>query len=289
MARDNQEPAFDFASIFHPSDFSEGNRGAFLHALRIALAAKAELRMLHANTEGKGVHRGEFPAIRPIFVQWGVISDGSNREELVDTGLKIKKVEKNVPDPVDSILRYMAEHEPDLAVLSTHQRTGISRWMNQAIAEPVARESRVMTLFVPRRIVGFVSPDTGAIRLKNILIPVDRIPWPQRALDAAAALAGILGCQDVRFTLLHVGDASEMPQINAPQANSWTTERTTAKGDVVDAILEASEECDADLVVMATSGRRGFLDALRGTTTERVLRGVKCPVLAVPLRSVQDS
>jgi nucleotide-binding universal stress UspA family protein len=35
---------------------------------------------------------------------------------------------------------------------------------------------------------------------------------------------------------------------------------------------------------MATDGRDGFLDALRGSFTERVLRGVDCPVLAVPSR-----
>lgn len=32
---------------------------------------------------------------------------------------------------------------------------------------------------------------------------------------------------------------------------------------------------------MATKGHEGFLDALRGTTTERVLRQAECPVLAV--------
>jgi nucleotide-binding universal stress UspA family protein len=33
---------------------------------------------------------------------------------------------------------------------------------------------------------------------------------------------------------------------------------------------------------MATEGRHGFLDAVRGSTTERVLREAGCPVLAVP-------
>jgi nucleotide-binding universal stress UspA family protein len=33
---------------------------------------------------------------------------------------------------------------------------------------------------------------------------------------------------------------------------------------------------------MSTQGHRDFLDALRGSTTERVLRGVRCAVLAVP-------
>lgn len=286
MPRNSTGETFQFESIFHPSDFSEGNRGAFHHALRIALAARAELRMLHANTEGKGIHRGEFPPVRPILVQWGVLSSGSTRDDLMDTGMRIKKVEKNVADPVDSILRYIAEHEPDLAVLSTHQRTGMSRWMNQAVAEPVARESRIMTLFVPRRVVGFVSPDTGAIQLKTVLIPVDQEPWPQRAYDMAAALVRTLGCASVRFILLHIGDATSMPAIQTQARDGWTIDRVSRGGDVVDQILAASEEHDADLVAMATFGRRGFLDAIRGTTTERVLRGVKCPVLAVP--EVQD-
>jgi nucleotide-binding universal stress UspA family protein len=34
--------------------------------------------------------------------------------------------------------------------------------------------------------------------------------------------------------------------------------------------------------VLATQGHMDFLDALRGSTTERVLRGAHCPVLAVP-------
>ena len=34
-----------------------------------------------------------------------------------------------------------------------------------------------------------------------------------------------------------------------------------------------------DLVVMASRGHDGFLDALRGSTTERVLRQVTCPLL----------
>jgi nucleotide-binding universal stress UspA family protein len=43
-----------------------------------------------------------------------------------------------------------------------------------------------------------------------------------------------------------------------------------------------SEDEDADLIAMATQGRDGFMDALRGSTTEQVLRATRCPVLAVP-------
>ena len=51
---------------------------------------------------------------------------------------------------------------------------------------------------------------------------------------------------------------------------------------IVEGILRAAEVGPADLLVLTTQGRRGFLDALRGSTTERVVRGARCPVLAVP-------
>jgi nucleotide-binding universal stress UspA family protein len=35
---------------------------------------------------------------------------------------------------------------------------------------------------------------------------------------------------------------------------------------------------------MATQGRLNFLDALRGSTTEQVLRAAHCAVLAVPAK-----
>jgi nucleotide-binding universal stress UspA family protein len=38
----------------------------------------------------------------------------------------------------------------------------------------------------------------------------------------------------------------------------------------------------ADLIVMATAGEQGLLEMLRGSTTDKVLRGARCPLLAVP-------
>jgi len=40
---------------------------------------------------------------------------------------------------------------------------------------------------------------------------------------------------------------------------------------------------------MATDGRNGFLDALRGSHSERVLRSAPAPLLAVPAGSMVES
>ena len=52
--------------------------------------------------------------------------------------------------------------------------------------------------------------------------------------------------------------------------------------DVVEMILKTAIEIDADLIAMPTAGHHGILDAMRGSTTERVLRHAPCPVLATP-------
>jgi nucleotide-binding universal stress UspA family protein len=53
---------------------------------------------------------------------------------------------------------------------------------------------------------------------------------------------------------------------------------------VVETILGVADEIGADLIVMGTKGNQGFLDALRGTTSEQVLRKSMIPLLAVPER-----
>ena len=54
------------------------------------------------------------------------------------------------------------------------------------------------------------------------------------------------------------------------------------EGDPVEQIVAVADELRAELVVMTTAGRAGVFEALRGSTTERVLRRMRCPVLAVP-------
>jgi universal stress protein family protein len=91
-----------------------------------------------------------------------------------------------------------------------------------------------------------------------------------------------LGCAMASFTLVHVGDTEEMPTVHMPERDGWTREQTVRHGEVVEQILQVAAERSADLIVMTTQDHHGFLDALRGSTTERVLRGARCPLLAVP-------
>ena len=54
-------------------------------------------------------------------------------------------------------------------------------------------------------------------------------------------------------------------------------------GNPVVKILETAEEKKCDLIVMGTHGRGALLDAMMGSTTNRVTRRAKAPVLSVRL------
>jgi universal stress protein A len=52
-------------------------------------------------------------------------------------------------------------------------------------------------------------------------------------------------------------------------------------GDAATEIARAAADRGADLIVIATHGRTGLKHLLMGSTAERVIRHVHCPVLVV--------
>ena len=80
----------------------------------------------------------------------------------------------------------------------------------------------------------------------------------------------------------HVGESNRMPAMDLPTDPGWSWNKVLKQGDVVAEIIKEANRLPANLIVMVTKGRNGFLDALRGSVTEQVLRQAPCPVLAVP-------
>ena len=59
-------------TIIHPTDFSDASAEAFVHALRIALAAKARLYLLHV-ASGREDDVMDFPHVRETLARWGLM------------------------------------------------------------------------------------------------------------------------------------------------------------------------------------------------------------------------
>jgi len=272
-------------SIFHPSDFSDASEVAFAHALKIALAAKAELSVLHA-TDGSHAEWTDFPGVREILARWRLIPESSPKSAVVELGIDVRKVLIPSKHPVTACLAYLEKHPTDLIVLAVHQGDGRMRWLEKSIGKPMARGAGEMTLYIPHGMEGFVSRADGSVTLRNILIPITKKPRPQPAVLAAARLIESLALESGTVTLLHAGHESDMPALNVPEVAGWNFQRWARPGDPEQTILRAASELSADLIVMTTDGPDGFLDGLRGTTSERVLLKADCPVACLPVGSV---
>ena len=134
---------------------------AFGHALKIALLSKAKLDIMHveAHLKPEKAYWLDFPAVRATLSRWSILPSGVRQEEVVKAGLCIRKILTSSADPIESMLRHFHRFPPGLIVLATHQRDGLDRWLHKAVAEPLARRLGAMTLFIPHKGKGFVSPN----------------------------------------------------------------------------------------------------------------------------------
>jgi nucleotide-binding universal stress UspA family protein len=140
------------------------------------------------------------------------------------------------------------------------------------------------------------------LSVRKILVPTDFSECSRSAIDYAAALAAVF---KAKLSLIHVIessvyslDTSLMPPgdpfgLREKLVEMVAQETSLLKEKGVDAegectvgipaveIVRAVQEKKADLVVMGTHGRRGLSHILLGSTAERVIQRVACPVLTV--------
>lgn len=266
--------------ILHPTDFSPQSELAFAHALRIALTNKSNLTLLHVE-KNEEVEWDNFPSVRATLQRWGLLEAGAHRADVAKLGIGIEKVNVNDDHVADAVASYLVKRPIDLLVLSTEQRHGLSSWLKPSTAEKTARKMNLPTLFVPAGTRGCVSLDDGKVTMNQVLIPVDHTPPVGSAIERGLRAISAFGKPESQLTLLHVGSESEFPKVATP-SGPWNIVRASRQGNPVTEILAAAEECQADLIIMVTKGTDGFLEALRGTTTEQVIRRAPCPVLSIP-------
>ena len=134
-------------------------------------------------------------------------------------------------------------------------------------------------------------------QFRKILCPVDFDPNSLLALRLATELAQE---RTATLHLLHVVAMPPGPEVALPFGKMETTARTKLErlarqkvdgkvryqvevmmGDPGVEILQAAKRQGADLIVMATHGRKGLRHLVLGSVAEHVVREAPCPVLTV--------
>ena len=257
---------------------------AFAHALRISLAARSKLYIVHVTESLDKNEWHAFPHVRQTLARWGLLDANASTADIASKlGVEIAKVEIAAHEPAQGLCALSIRASRRADGLSTHGRQSLPRWFGLSVAEAMSRRTKMQSLFIPEDCAGFVEQRTGELRLVRILVPVDHDPAPLAAIEAIQHFCRMVGATP-QINILHIGTKAPVATV------STSTNRTPVEvpievrgGDVVDGILQAAAEIKADLIGMATAGHHGLLDAIRGSTTERVLRDAPCPVLAVPI------
>ena len=277
-------------NIIHPTDFSHGSDVAFAHALRLAVDMKGTLEVLHVDHEDtEQPDWDRFPSVRGTLSRWGMIPEDAPRSAVGSLGVRITKSACKAEQTGNMLVERIERHGADLVVMATHQREGLDRLVHKSLAENVVENTGAAAMLIPYGVNGFVNMETGRVSLKRILIPVDRDPNPQPTVEIVAQLVSLVAGNPVEIRLLHIGDPADMPSLTLPGSNQckWIWDSRVGSG-VADGIVSYAEENKIDLIAMTTMGHDGFMDVLRGSTTERVLRQAQCPILAVHEQSQDD-
>jgi nucleotide-binding universal stress UspA family protein len=221
------------------------------------------------------------------------------------------KVENVKAEPIvlygtaaDKILDFTTEQETDLIIMTTHGRSGITRWWMGSVAEKVISEATAPVLLVrsKRRTTG-AADKTGSIH--KILAPLDGSDIGEVALPYAEAIAAksraainlvqvisppgtveanLLGGPDWRKFVTAMRDAGENYLKNVAERLSGKNIKVTYEvltGDPADKIVEYAEAQGASLIAMSTHGRTGLARWVLGSVADKVLHGARIPILLV--------
>lgn len=257
--------------IAHLTDLHPDGGAAFAHGVALARDARAQLVSFNA---GDGARDRPMPNAGALLESWGESADSVPHTAVAHTCCE---------DPVDTILDGLRPMAPELIVAGTHQWSGFGRAVNGSVSESVAVHGLAPTLVLPIGQPGFVGTTTGEVKLNRILIPVGDDEEIAAAVNQMTVLLARLGIEDVDLHLLRVGDGEVPGDLLTPEGPDWRWHRETRPGKPVDGIVDACEEFDCDLVVMASRGQDGFMDMIRGTQTQQVMRKVGAGLLIIPV------
>lgn len=204
-------------------------------------------------------------------------------------------------DRAGAIVDLAAETNADLIVMTTHGRTGVSRWIIGSITERVLGDAPCPVLAV--RAQPDCAPDRPAtVDAYRIMVPLDGSELAEPALAPAQAIAKVTGGELVLF---RVGPAAheETEAANGTATDSAETYLKKVAADcrregievtavtvaqtgsgaasIANAILDYAVAEDINIIAMSTHGRSGLRRWVYGSVTEKVLHNADIATLIV--------
>lgn len=198
-------------------------------------------------------------------------------------------------EAAEAILTVAEDEKADLIGISTHGRSGFTRWLFGSVATKILETSPVPVLFLhPKE-----GEDKGAPgpAIKKVLVPLDGSPEAMSVLPIVEEFAKTMGASLVLFhavapiasypgfeaaAVTGVGDVLNDLQEQAKQILTKTAQEVKSRGvdakaaividTATDGVLRAADELKVDLIAIGTHGRGGLGRMVLGSTADSVVR-----------------
>ncbi len=217
--------------------------------------------------------------------------------------------ETSVKNVAKSISEHSEELNQNLVVLCTHGSSGIHHLLFGSIAQQVISHGITPVLLINPL---FKSQDSNC-KFEKFIVPLDGNPEHEQVLDYVTNLASLCGASIHLFSAipkfgtmsggvtasnrLLPGTTSQMMDMIVIDAEDYLKklqERivklnikvslSTLRDDPSRAIIETSKRINADLIILATHGKKGADAFWEGSITPKISKASKTPLLLVPVK-----
>lgn len=225
-------------------------------------------------------------------------------EELQSLGVKASPLIVE-GDPAYEILNFSQENNIGLIAISTHGRTGISRWALGSIANKVLQKSHIPLYLVRSKGIEEVLEER---KLRRILIPLDGSPFAEGVVPFAEEIAA--GVSEI--ILLRVIEPFRLPQVPSFYVSNLekiekdyrdNAERETEQylnkyyialqekgikvssvrlhGSPSEIILKYARDNPVDLIAISTHGYSGVTRWAFGSVASKIIEESTKPLLLI--------
>lgn len=205
--------------------------------------------------------------------------------------------------PADVILEYAEKTDIDLIIMSTHGRSGLTRWVIGSVADKVLHSVTVPLFLINSKLAGsMVERKT----FRRLLLPLDGSDTGEAAVPFAEELARKTNARILLLSVMmpayRITAAQDYPGVDLEpimkaqresaenylrdvevklKQKGITVSAETMVGSAAETILDFAKEKQVDLIAMSTHGRSGFGRWILGSVTDKVVRASEIPVMVM--------
>jgi nucleotide-binding universal stress UspA family protein len=278
-----------YQHILVPTDMSELAGGALRYAGLLRERLRARITLLYADETWLPMDILEMPL--GYYLENAPATKAKLQEHLrqyADGYLPPGSAQTQVvqESPARAIVQAAKEMNADLVIMGTHGRHGWRRALLGSVTETVLHETDRPVLTVTPAVL----TSSEAPQIRRVVCPVNFTYVARTSLQHACAMAEAF---DAELVVLYVAEGIELPKLPEVEAafNLWVDPAVRGRarykltivdsGNAAESVLAAAAELEADLIVLGAQHRFFYDATVVGTTTERITRFARCPVLTV--------